>query len=114
MAANTRVRISLQELSFENAPRIVVEPPSPKSKELLAKQSTLESRAVIYSKAFPIGIDSARGSTIRDVDGNLFINKIVASDPRLPFGDMKKSGLRSELSRYGLLESTAKRTVWVN
>ena len=68
--------ISLQELSFEEAPRIVVKPPGPKSTELLAQQSTLETRAVIYSKAFPIAIDSARGSTIRDVDGNTFIDWI--------------------------------------
>ena len=66
--------ISLQELSFEGAPRIVVKPPGPKSKELLAQQSTLETKAVIYSKAFPIAIDSAKGSTIRDVDGNTFID----------------------------------------
>jgi succinate-semialdehyde dehydrogenase / glutarate-semialdehyde dehydrogenase len=46
--------------------------------------------------------------------GMVFINKIVSSDPRLPFGGLKKSGLGSELSRYGLLEFTAKRTVWVN
>lgn len=46
--------------------------------------------------------------------GMVFINKIVASDPRLPFGGVKKSGLGIELSRYGLLEFTAKRTVWVN
>jgi acyl-CoA reductase-like NAD-dependent aldehyde dehydrogenase len=46
--------------------------------------------------------------------GMVFINKIVASDPRLPFGGVKKSGLGSELSRYGLLEFTSKRTVWVN
>lgn len=46
--------------------------------------------------------------------GMVFINKIVASDPRLPFGGLKKSGLGSELSRYGLLEFTSKRTVWVN
>jgi acyl-CoA reductase-like NAD-dependent aldehyde dehydrogenase len=46
--------------------------------------------------------------------GMVFINKIVASDPRLPFGGVKKSGLGSELSRYGLLEFTTKRTVWVN
>jgi acyl-CoA reductase-like NAD-dependent aldehyde dehydrogenase len=46
--------------------------------------------------------------------GMLFINKIVASDPRLPFGGVKKSGLGCECSRYGLLEFTAKRTVWVN
>lgn len=46
--------------------------------------------------------------------GMVFINKIVASDPRLPFGGVKKSGLGVELSRYGLLEFTSKRTVWVN
>jgi len=46
--------------------------------------------------------------------GMLFINKIVASDPRLPFGVVKQSGIGSELSRYGILEFTTKRTVWVN
>ena len=46
--------------------------------------------------------------------GMVFINKVVASDPRLPFGGVKKSGIGSELSRYGLLEFTSKRTVWVN
>ena len=45
--------------------------------------------------------------------GMVFINKIVASDPRVPFGGVKKSGLGSELSRYGMLEFTAKRAVWV-
>ena len=46
--------------------------------------------------------------------GMLFINKIVSSDPRLPFGGVKQSGIGSELSRYGILEFTTKRTVWVN
>ena len=66
--------ISTQELSYEEAPRIVVTPPGPKSKQLLAKQSQLETRAVTYSKAFPFAIDSARGATIKDVDGNTFID----------------------------------------
>ncbi len=46
--------------------------------------------------------------------GMVFINRVVASDPRLPFGGVKKSGLGYELSRYGMLEFTHKRTVWVN
>jgi 4-aminobutyrate aminotransferase-like enzyme len=64
----------LTQLSFEEAPRIVVKPPGPKSQELLARQASLETQAVIYSKAFPFAIDSAKGATIRDVDGNLFID----------------------------------------
>jgi 2,4-diaminobutyrate 4-transaminase len=63
----------IDELDFE-APRIIVKPPGPKSQQLLAKQKELETRAVIYSKAFPFAIDSAKGSTIKDVDGNVFID----------------------------------------
>jgi 4-aminobutyrate aminotransferase-like enzyme len=63
-------------LSYEDAPKIVVKPPGPNSQKLLAKQAALESRAVIYSKAFPIGIESAKGSTVRDVDGNLYVDWI--------------------------------------
>jgi 4-aminobutyrate aminotransferase-like enzyme len=55
-------------------PRIVVTPPGPKSREILAKQLKLETRAVIYPKAFPFAIESAEDSTIKDVDGNLYID----------------------------------------
>ena len=65
---------TIQELSYEDAPRIVVKPPGPKSQELLAKQRALETRAVTYSKAFPLAIESAKGATIRDVDGNLYVD----------------------------------------
>lgn len=57
-----------------SAPHIVVKPPGPKSKELLAKQSQLETGAVVYSKAFPFAIESADNATVRDLDGNLFID----------------------------------------
>jgi Aldehyde dehydrogenase family len=32
------------------------------------------------------------------------VNNIVASDPRVPFGGVKKSGFGRELSKYGMLE----------
>jgi acyl-CoA reductase-like NAD-dependent aldehyde dehydrogenase len=36
--------------------------------------------------------------------GLVSVNNIVASDPRVPFGGIKKSGFGRELSRYGMLE----------
>ncbi len=45
--------------------------------------------------------------------GGVFVNSMVKSDPRMPFGGLKFSGYGRELSEYGLKEFANLKSVWI-
>jgi succinate-semialdehyde dehydrogenase/glutarate-semialdehyde dehydrogenase len=81
-----------------------------------------EKEAVEVANASPFGLggsvwtaDSARGEVVAgQVEaGAVFVNGLVKSDPRLPFGGVKISGYGRELSHYGIKEFVNIQTIWV-
>jgi succinate-semialdehyde dehydrogenase/glutarate-semialdehyde dehydrogenase len=78
--------------------------------------------AVAVANASPFGLggsvwtrDVVKGETIAGQieSGAVFVNGLVKSDPRLPFGGVKISGYGRELSHYGIKEFVNIQTVWV-
>lgn len=66
--------MNFRDLSFSGALLIKILPPGPSSKEYLDYQSSHEGSAVSYPKGMPMALHRAKGATVEDVDGNLYID----------------------------------------
>jgi len=76
----------------------------------LANSSRFGLGAAIWTRDLERGENMAA----RIESGMVFINEVVTSDPRLPFGGVKDSGYGRELAGQGLREFTNAKTVWVS
>lgn len=87
---------------------------------ILARDES-EAIALANNSAFGLGsgvitnnIERGECIALQLEAGSSFVNKLVASDPRMPFGGIKNSGYGRELSGYGIKEFMNIKTIWVD
>jgi len=87
---------------------------------LMAVRDADEAVRIANSSRYGLGAalwtadeDAARAIARRIESGSVFINGMVASDPRLPFGGVKQSGYGRELSGFGIREFVNIQTIWI-
>ncbi|MFC4439942.1 MULTISPECIES: NAD-dependent succinate-semialdehyde dehydrogenase [Natrialbaceae] len=111
-------------------PTVLAEPPmdSPAAEEEVFGPAAAVFRAADEEEAIEIANDIHyglggsiwtedldRGERIaREIEaGCVFVNELVKSDPRLPFGGVKASGYGRELAKEGIHEFVNRKTIWV-
>jgi len=81
-----------------------------------------ENDAIRIANDSPFGLggsiwtrDTHRGERLarQMQSGATFVNGLVKSDPRLPFGGIKNSGYGRELSHHGIHEFVNAKTIWI-
>ncbi|RAV28648.1 NAD-dependent succinate-semialdehyde dehydrogenase [Sinomicrobium soli] len=73
-----------------------------------------KSRYGLGVSVFTESLERARSLVPEFDDGAVFVNELVKSDPRLPFGGTKSSGYGRELSVDGIREFVNKKTVYIH
>ncbi len=83
-------------------------------------QTEAEALSLVSRSEFGLGVSLFTASHDRALrlipqldEGAVFVNELVKSDPRLPFGGVKISGYGRELSREGIREFVNKKTVYI-
>ncbi len=75
----------------------------------LSENSNYGLGVTVFTKNIKRALENAH----RVSDGAYFVNELVKSDPRLPFGGTKQSGYGRELAKDGMLEFVNRKTVYV-
>ena len=93
-----KMRIAQEEVFGPVAPIIVA------GDEVEAIEIANDSEYGLGASIWTQDLDKAERLSSSVESGIVSVNNVVASDPRVPFGGVKKSGFGRELSRYGMLE----------